>query len=865
MAEEQQPASTPKRGKKQETQEVERLKRELASAQEHLHSLLEDQEAASEELGAANEEILSSNEELQSTNEEVETAKEELQSSNEKLTTLNEELQNRNAELTQTASDLNNVLNSLEIPITILGEDRTVRRFTPSAGRLLNLIATDIARPIAQIRPNLNGLHLEQMAAEVMKRTVSLEREVQDQQGHWYSVRMQPYDTPERKIDGVLIAIVDIHDLKQYSTAIVETMRGCFLGMDSHFRVLLASPEFYQTFKVQREETENRLLWELGNGQWNILALRELLENVLPEKKEVRNFEVEHDFPGIGHKVMLLNARELNQPGINSQKILLIIEDDTERKLSERNLAAEATARTKLNNVSFRLWHSSTIREGLEEMLAASLELMGADMGNIQILDAGRGVVVIAAQRGFGQEFLDFFREVSVKDDSACGRALRSGQRVVIQDVEADPEYAPFRSIARSAGYRAVQSTPLIGPDGTPLGMLSTHYRSPHCPSERSLLWLDLYARRTVDFIERCRAEEGLRKSEATVRALLESAAQAILAVNRDGRIELVNAAAEKMFGYAREELLRQPVEMLVPDPLQATHQQQRTEYFAHSRNRPMGIGLAGRRKNGSEFPIEVSLSFVESLDGSQAVAFVSDITLRKQAEMEVQETATALRENQRRLQDFSSQLIAAREEESERLARELHDAFGQKLALLNLRASEIEEILPGQPALAAEKLRSCRKQIGLLAQEIQEFSRKLHPSTLRELGVEVALRSECDQYAQRTGTVINFSAENIPEAVPEDTGLCLYRVTQESLQNIWKHAESNTANVTLKATPDAIELIVEDFGRGFDLDAVRGKGGLGLISMQERVRLVGGSFMIKTQSGSSSTRIEARIPLRRG
>jgi uncharacterized protein (TIGR03067 family) len=149
---------------------------------------------------------------------------------------------------------------------------------------------------------------------------------------------------------------------------------------------------------------------------------------------------------------------------------------------SEMRLADEVNALARLNEASSRLWRMHDLRAGLEEMLDATIKLLGADMGNIQMFDADRGVLVIAAQRGFQQDFLDFFREVSTEDDTACGRALRSGARIVIEDVEADAPYAPLRSVARAAGYRGVQSTPLIGRDGAPLGMLSTHFRSVHRP-----------------------------------------------------------------------------------------------------------------------------------------------------------------------------------------------------------------------------------------------------------------------------------------------------------------------------------------------------------------------------------------------
>lgn len=140
---------------------------------------------------------------------------------------------------------------------------------------------------------------------------------------------------------------------------------------------------------------------------------------------------------------------------------------------------AESVARMKLNELSSRLWQMRSLRGGLDETLAATIDLLGADMGNVQLWDVKRGLLTIAAQRGFDRDFLDFFREVSTENGSTCGRALRSGERIVFEDVEADSAYTSLRAVAAAAGYRAVQSTPLLGRDGSPLGMISTHFRSP--------------------------------------------------------------------------------------------------------------------------------------------------------------------------------------------------------------------------------------------------------------------------------------------------------------------------------------------------------------------------------------------------
>ena len=190
---------------------------------------------------------------------------------------------------------------------------------------------------------------------------------------------------------------------------------------------------------------------------------------------------------------------------------------------SQAQFEAETAALSRLTEVSSRLWRMQTLHEGLDEMLAATIELLGADFGNVQLLDDRRKVLLIAAHRGFEQEFLDFFQEVAAEHDSACGRALRTAEQIIVEDVETDALFQPLLPMARKAGFRAVQSTPLVGRDGRPLGMLSTYFRTPHHPSPQDLRRLDLYVRQAADFIERSRIEELLREREERLRLALHA------------------------------------------------------------------------------------------------------------------------------------------------------------------------------------------------------------------------------------------------------------------------------------------------------------------------------------------------------
>ena len=209
----------------------------------------------------------------------------------------------------------------------------------------------------------------------------------------------------------------------------------------------------------------------------------------------------------------------------------------------KRARRSHADELVRLNELSSRLWRAQSLQEGLEEMLCASIELLGADMGHVRLLDPSRAVLVIAAQRGFEPDFVARFHEEPIGNMSAAARALCSGERCVIADLEHDADYEAMRPIARAAGFRAVQSTPLVGHDGKVVGILSTHFRSPHRPVEQDLRKLDVYARQACDFIERCRAEEALRASEERYRAVVENQSEMVCRFRPDGTTLFVNTA----------------------------------------------------------------------------------------------------------------------------------------------------------------------------------------------------------------------------------------------------------------------------------------------------------------------------------
>jgi two-component system, chemotaxis family, CheB/CheR fusion protein len=352
---------------KQEQSRIKELETELSETRRYVQATQEEHEAANEALQAAheevqsaNEELQSSNEELQSVNEELETSKEELESTNEELTTVNDEMSNRNVELNRLNDDLTNLQTSTELAIVLVGRDLTIRRFSPQAEKQFHLLNADAGRPLGNIRHNLvlddatqPPLDLERLTAEVISDVRAQEREVRDKNGRWHSLRVRPYRTLDDKVDGAVLVLVDIDALKRSERAIIAardvaettiaTVREPLLVLNHELRVETANRAFYRTFRTTPAETVGTLLYDLGNGQWDIPRLRELLGEMSAQGTTFEDFEVERSFKSIGTRTMLLNARRMVDPQPESQRILLAIDDVTDRKRSEeiqKHLAA---------------------------------------------------------------------------------------------------------------------------------------------------------------------------------------------------------------------------------------------------------------------------------------------------------------------------------------------------------------------------------------------------------------------------------------------------------------------------------------------------------------------------------------------
>lgn len=561
-------------------QELIKVRRDLTTTRLYLQSLIEERDVRNQELTAAYEEIQSANEELQSTNEELQTAKEELQSTNEELQTVNEELRNRNLALLRTSNDLSNLLNSVNIPVIMLGSDLTIRQFTPPAERLMALRAVDIGRPIGEIRLNLVLDDIEPLLHEVLDALVTKELDVQDRSGRWHLLRLRPYRTADNKIEGVVIVLLDVDEMRRskieleqardFAQTVVEAVHIPVVVLDREMRVRTGNAAFRALSKIGPADLEHRSFPELLTLLWAWPDLRPALQELLDDHRTgVLNSE--HETADGARQSFHLVARAVQAE--SEPAILVVMEDVTNRKQAARVLEAE--------------------REQLTDQVRSASEVLG-------------------------------------------------------------------------------------------------------------------------------RTREELR-------------------------------------------------------------------------------ALAGR-------------------------------------------------------------LFTSQEEERRRVARELHDDVSQRLAALGMELDRLGEHLPSDPNEVRQRLQVAEDRTAQLADDVRNISLRLHPSAIDHLGLPAALRALVTEFGEREHMLSAFRSSDVPDQLPLEIAGALYRITQEALRNVSKHAGRTHVKVLLERADSQLRLVIRDFGEGFDMKESQLRS-LGFISMAERARLVGGVFSVNSALGEGTT-VSVVVPL---
>ncbi|MHB1192861.1 MAG: sensor histidine kinase [Longimicrobiales bacterium] len=326
-------------------------------------------------------------------------------------------------------------------------------------------------------------------------------------------------------------------------------------------------------------------------------------------------------------------------------------------------------------------------------------------------------------------------------------------------------------------------------------------------------------------------------------RAVFESAPDGIMVVDRQGVVRDVNPAVEGLFGFAREEILGEAVEMLLPEAFRRAHLAHRERFQRNPHSRPMGSGLelTARKKDGTEFPVEISLSPWRH-DGHECViCTVRDVTERK------------------RIRDFSEGALRSVEEERQRIARELHDDTAQRLATLMVKVRLLGK--ESDEARRAHGLAELREQILETAEGVKRIARGLRPPELEEVGFRSALQVHARGLWEAAGFQVEVDMEPVEHLLDQEAKLCLYRIIQESLSNALRHSGTDRARVTIWVQDGRVAALVEDEGRGFRAaQAATDGAGLGLVGMQERAVMLGGRVLVDSTPGEG-TRVRIELP----
>ena len=352
------------------------------------------------------------------------------------------------------------------------------------------------------------------------------------------------------------------------------------------------------------------------------------------------------------------------------------------------------------------------------------------------------------------------------------------------------------------------------------------------------------------DVTEAERAKADAHRADLRFRDVLTQAKEAILMVDPAGKVVLVNKAAESLFGYETEELVGLSVELLMPEGFRELHPKHRTDYLATPSPRPMGSDriLVGRRKDGTEVPIEVVLSTMTRENGPVVIAFVTDITLRTR-----QDT----------LQRIVFDAALTEERERRRMAIELHDRIGQGVALAEIKLTSVRKDLGGESRAAVDGA------IEILDQAILDMRTlvfQLSPPILYDLGLKQAVTSLAADLEKRHGVKIDVTDDGAPKPLDDAAKAIAFRTVRELLMNVLKHAGA-PATVSLRRTGDDLAIDVEDSGVGFDpgvpTDRTKGSG-FGLDSVREQLSNLGGTLRVESAPGKG-THVSVTVPLHAG
>ena len=558
---------------------------------------------------------------------------------------------------------------------------------------------------------------------------------------------------------------------------------------------------------------------------------------------------------------------------------------------------AEVAAMRRLQQISSQLIQEGDLDALYAQLLEAAIQVMGADMGSMQMLSPNQHELRLLAWKGFHPAAAASWETVTVESTTTCGMALKTGERVVVSDVETCDFMAGTQDLdfSRLCGIRAVQSTPLRSRSGRILGMISTHWREAHAPAERDLRLLDMLARQAADLVERGQVEAELLRANERFQ-LAERAANGFIYEwdVRTGQIYR-SEGVERLLGYRAEDI---PLtwtawaQLVYPGDWQATTDAEELAYLEALPGDTLENVYRIRHRDGHYLTV-ADHALIERDAAGHVVRLIgqtNDITDRKQAEealrhahdeleQRVAERTRELDNANKELRRLSQRILEVQESERRLIAGELHDEIGQQLTGIRMLLETLEESVPDIPSPAGADtsldksldrslytpiLSEISAAVATTLERVRDLSLDLRPAVLDSLGLLPALQWQFERYTRLTGITVDFSADGLDHRLPTRLEAGAYRLIQEALTNVARHAGVSEVIVQIYVSEGELSLYVVDTGAGFDVEKALAAGGsTGLTGMRERADLLGGTLTIDSLPGEGTT-IHANLSIMR-
>jgi signal transduction histidine kinase len=571
--------------------------------------------------------------------------------------------------------------------------------------------------------------------------------------------------------------------------------------------------------------------------------------------------------------------------GPDSPLLATIFDDITEHKQGEEALReSRLLLENELEDIK-QLQHISNlivdeegnIQDLYHAILRSIMDMMHADFASLQLLLPETNQLQLLASENFHPDSAKFWKYVDAASTSTCGLALAKGERIFIEDIE----HLPFKmdkgdyDAYTLSGIVSVQSTPLITRSGKQAGMMSTHWRTPHKPSERELALYDIVARQVADLIERKKTEEAVRKSDEQLKTVLKGISEAFYALDRNWCFLFASLSALKMWDKTQEEVLGRHFLECFPEaagtaPYEAHRRvmmsgaAERFETISPVLNRRIEVEIAPTQQCG----LSVAFRDIEDRRRAEEVLQQSEAKLKKfNAALEQQvkqrtEELTELNRRQKELEEWQRQqvfrvILDTQEEERKRIAENLHNSIGQilygtKLSLGQVLKADIAED-------HKQHIRMADKLLSDAIAESRRLSHELMPVILEDFGLKVALEDICRQLSGQTR--FKHRSKGLTNRLDKYIEVAVYRIVQELTMNIVKHAKATEALVAVEVQRAQLLVLVQDNGKGFNAESAKTPG-IGLKTIQNKVSLLNGNIDIESKP-DLGTVININIPIK--